>query len=156
MIIEIWTKEKYSGNEEAGLVSRLRAAGLDIRAAKLSRLYKVEASWPKSDFKKLSAELLTDKITESHSLSARPGLRKSYRVAVWLKDSATDVIGESVKEAIHDMLGRSPADVRFGRAYYIACASAAMLRAAVSRTLVNETVNVLEIKKNNGKLRRIA
>ena len=147
MIIEVWTKEKYAGNEEAGLVLRLRSAGLKIRAAKLSRLYKINAPWPKKDFKKLAAELLADRITELYAVCARAGLKNYYRVEVWLKNSATDVVGESVKEAIRDLLGRSAADVRFGRAYYIACASEAPLRAAAAKTLVNETVNIFGIKK---------
>jgi phosphoribosylformylglycinamidine (FGAM) synthase PurS component len=147
MIIEVWTKEKYAGNEELELVSRLSRAGLKTSAAKLSRLYKVEAPWPEKDFKDLASALLTDGISERHSLSARPGLKKLYRVEVWLKKSATDVIGESVKEAIGDMLGRSPSAVRFGRAYYIACASKAALADAVKRTLVNTTVNIFGIKK---------
>ncbi len=147
MIIEVWTKDKYAHNEEAGLLARLTRAGLDIKAARLSRLYKVEAAWPKEDFNRLGAELLTDNITEYYSLSKRPGIKGCWRVEVWLKNSATDVIGESVKEAIHDMLGRSPSNVRFGRAYYAACASGEKLRAVVAKTLMNEVVNVCGITK---------
>ena len=156
MIIEVWTKDKFSANEEAGLISRLTHAGLDLKEAKLSRLYRIEALWSKKDFKELASELLTDNITERSSLAGRPGLNGFYRVEVWLKNSATDVIGESVKEAIHDMLGRSPSNVRFGRAYYVSCSSEARLKAVVSKTLVNETVNVFELKKTDGKLRRTA
>jgi len=147
MIIEVWTKDKYSGNEEAGLLARLRRAGLDIKTARLSRLYKIEAPWAKKDFDRLGAELLTDNITEHYSLSKRPGVKGGWRAEVWLKNSATDVIGESVKEAIHDMLGRSPSSVRFGRAYYAACASEAKLRAVIAKTLMNEVVNVCGINK---------
>ncbi|MFA6433809.1 MAG: hypothetical protein WCW52_03860 [Elusimicrobiales bacterium] len=147
MIIEVWTKGKYAASEEAALLARLRAAGLKLGGVKLSRLYKVEATWPGKDFERLGAELLADKITESYTLSNRPGLKGLYRVEVWLKNSATDVVGESVKEAIHDLLGRSPAAVRFGRAYYAFRTEEKKLRAAVAKTLVNETVNVFGIKK---------
>ena len=160
MIIEVWTKDKYSGSEEAGLLARLTRAVLDIKTARLSRLYKIEAPWTKKDFDRLAAELLTDKITEHYSLSKRPaphfgrfgksagpGVKGGWRAEVWLKNSATDVIGESVKEAIHDMLGRSPSDVRFGRAYYAACGGEAKLRAAVAKTLMNEVVNVCGITR---------
>ncbi len=147
MLIEVWTKDKYAGNEEAGLVSRLARAGLDLKTARLSRLYKIEAPWVKKDFDRLGAELLTDRITERYSLSKRPGIKSGCRAEVWLKNSATDVIGESVKEAIHDMLGRSPSSVRFGRAYYAACSCEGKLRAVVAKTLMNEVVNVCSIKK---------
>jgi len=147
MIIEVWTKEKYAKNEEAGFAARMARAGLPIKAARLSRLYKVEAPWTRTEFNRLGAELLTDNITEHYSISKRPGIKGCYRVEIWLKNSATDVVGESVKEAVHDMLGRSPAGVRFGRAYYARCASGEKLRAVISKTLMNEVVNVCSVNK---------
>lgn len=147
MIIEVWTKDKYSGSEEAGLLARLTRAGLDLKTVRLSRLYKIEAPWAEKDFDRLGAQLLTDKITEHYSLSRRPGIKGRWRVEVWLKNSATDVVGESVKEAVRDMLGRSPSNVRFGRAYYADCASGEKLRAVVAKTLMNEVVNVCGITK---------
>ncbi|MBU2572714.1 MAG: phosphoribosylformylglycinamidine synthase subunit PurS [Elusimicrobia bacterium] len=164
MIIEVWTKEKYSVNEEAGLIGRLAHAGLPVKTARLSRLYKIEAPFHKKDFDRIAAELLTDKITERYSLSARPalfpkgpkrcarpGLKKFYRVEVWLKNSVTDVVGESVKEAIRDIMGGQPRNVRFGRAYYIACGSESRLKRAVSTTLMNEIVNVYSVTKGKAK-----
>ena len=147
MIIEVWTKEKYSGNEDKDLIGRLSHAGLKLKAARLSRLYKVEASFGKKGLERVASELLTDKITERYSLSVRPALKKMYRVEVWLKNSVTDVVGESVKDAIHGLMGASPASVRFGRAYYVACDSERLLKRAVSRTLVNEIVNMYSVKK---------
>ena len=66
---------------------------------------------------------------------------------VWLKDSVTDVVGESVREAVEDVAGKPPAAVRFGRAYYVACDSEIKLRNAVAKTLVNEVVNKFKIEK---------
>jgi len=148
MIIEIWTKEKYAKNEEAAFMARLAHAGLKIKTARLSRLYRVDADFSKAQFGKLASELLTDNITEHYSLSAgKAGLKKAYRVEVWLKDSVTDVVGESVKDAIADVLGRAPQAVRFGHAYYVPCASELKLKHAVSKTLVNEVVNKFKIEK---------
>jgi len=151
MIIEIWTKEKYADNEEKALVERLSRAGLPVKSAKLSRLYNVDAPWPQQEFARLGADLLADRLTEKYSLSKRPGTGGLYRVEVWLKRSATDVIGESVKEAIHDMTGRAPAGVRFGRAYYIEGAgrgtrdAVRKLKEVVSKTLANEIVQTINI-----------
>ncbi|MBI4802669.1 MAG: hypothetical protein HY796_09130 [Elusimicrobia bacterium] len=151
MLIEVWTKEKHSAGEEAGLISRLAHAGLPVKAVRLSRLYKIEAPFPKNDFARIAAELLTDKITERYSLSVRPGLKKLYRVEVWLKNSVTDVVGESVKEAIHDVLGKAPDNTRFGRGYYVACGCESRLKRAVSTVLVNEIVNVYGVTRGKAK-----
>ena len=159
MLIEIWTKDKYAKNEEKELSERLSRAGLDVKTAKLSRLYNVDAPWAKTDFGRLAGGLLADRITERCSLARRPGLGGLYRVEVWLKKSATDVIGESVKEAIHDMLGRAPSGVRFGRAYYLAVRGsrksarlrggdpyARKIQAVVAKTLVNEIVQTFTVE----------
>ena len=148
MIIEIRTKEKYAKNEEAGFIGRMAHAGLKVKAARLSRLYRVEAPFSRAEFDRLGTDLLTDRITEHYSLSQwRPGLKKAWRVEVWLKDSVTDVVGESVKGAIADVLGKEPETVKFGHAYYVACESELKLRHAVARTLVNDTVNKFRIGK---------
>lgn len=148
MIIEIWTKEKYAGSEEAGFIGRMAHAGLKLGRARVSRLYRVEGPFSRADFDRLGKELLADGITEKYSL--RPGangFKDAWRVEVWLKDSVTDVVGESVKGAIADVLGREPAVVRFGHAYYASCGSEAKLRHAVVKTLVNEIVNKFKIEK---------
>ncbi|HBA60978.1 MAG TPA: hypothetical protein DCZ92_09195 [Elusimicrobia bacterium] len=148
MIIEIWTKEKYAGNEEASFIGRLAHAGLKIEAARLSRLYRVDAEFTRDEFDKLGSSLLTDPITERYSLSpGKTGLKDAYRVEVWLKESVTDVVGESVKEAITGVMGKAPGAVRFGRAYYVRCDSEVKLKHAVTRTLVNAVVNKFKIEK---------
>jgi phosphoribosylformylglycinamidine (FGAM) synthase PurS component len=147
MIIEIRTKEKYAGNEEEGFMGRMAHAGLKVTRARLSRLYRVEGGFGRAEFDRLGRDLLADPITETYTLSRpRPGL-KGWRVEVWLKDSVTDVVGESVKGAIADALGKAPVAVRFGRAYYVACGSELKLRHAVAKTLVNETVNKFGIER---------
>ncbi|MDA8131783.1 MAG: hypothetical protein M0011_09815 [Elusimicrobia bacterium] len=147
MIIEITTKVKYAENEESGFIGRMAHAGLKVRAARLARLYRVDAAFSRAEFDKLGSELLTDRITETYSLSRpRPGL-KGWRVEVWLKDSVTDVVGESVKGAVADVLGKEPSAVRFGHAYYVDCPSEKALRRAVAGPLVNETVNRFGIQK---------
>jgi len=147
MIIEIRTKEKYAKNEEEGFIARMAHAGLKVKAARLSRLYRVEADFGRADFGRLGAELLTDPITETCSLSRPRAGIKGWRVEVWLKDSVTDVVGESVKGAIADVLGREPKIVRFGHAYYVSCDSELKLKHAVAKTLVNETVNKFTVEK---------
>ncbi|HNW42924.1 MAG TPA: hypothetical protein PKI19_00365 [Elusimicrobiales bacterium] len=148
MIIEIWTKEKYAGNEGGAFIGRMAHAGLKVKAARLSRLYKVEGNFNRKEFGALAADLLTDPITERCSLTpGQGGLKGGWRVEVWLKDSVTDVIGESVKEAIGGVAGKVPSVVRFGHAYYVRCDSEVKLRNAVVKTLVNGIVNKFKIEK---------
>ncbi len=148
MIIEIWTKEKYAGNEEAAFKARLAHAGLKVETARLSRLYSVEGDFSKAEFSRIASELLTDNITEHCATTPRRSVLKgACRVEVWLKDSVTDVVGESVREAVRDVAGKAPASVRFGRAYYVPCDPGPKLSRAVSRTLVNEVVNKFKIEK---------
>ncbi|MEK7722353.1 MAG: phosphoribosylformylglycinamidine synthase subunit PurS [Elusimicrobiota bacterium] len=148
MIIEIRTKEEYARNEEAAFMTRLSHAGLKVKTARLSRLYRIDAAFSKAEFTEIASELLTDNITERYSLSpGKAGLKNSYRVEVWLKDSVSDVIGESVKEAVFDVIGKLPEAVRFGRAYYVPCDSEQKLKHAVTKTLVNGIVNKFRIKK---------
>lgn len=148
MIIEIRTKEKYAKNEEEGFIARMAHAGLKVKAARLSRLYRVDAPFGRAEFDRLGRGLLADPVSETYTLKPwRPSLGRAWRVEVWLKDSVTDVVGESVKGAVADVLGREPAAVRFGRAYCAACASEAELRRAVAKTLLNETVNKFTIEK---------
>ena len=147
MIIEIWTKEKYAKNEEEGFIGRMAHAGFKVKMARLSRLYRVDADFTRKEFDEIASGLLTDKITEHYSLSAgKAGLRQACRVEIWLKDSVTDVVGESVKGAIVDVLGKEPAAVRFGRAYYVPRGNGPALKRAVTRTLVNEVVNKFKIE----------
>ncbi len=148
MIIEIWTREKYAGNEEQGFLARMAHAGLKAGAARLSRLYRVEGDFTSKEFDKLGSELLTDPITEHYSLKAgKINIKGGYRVEIWLKDSVTDVVGESVKGAVSDVLGKGPVAVRFGHAYYLTCESEAKLKHVVAKTLANETVNKFRIEK---------
>ena len=147
MIIEIWTKEKYAASEETSLIKRLGHAGLALKAARLSRLYKIDGDFTKKEFEAIASEVLVDKITECYSLSAgRHGFKGGYRAEVWLKDSATDAVGETVKEAVAEF-AKAPAGVRFGHAYYAAGTSELKLRHAVTKTLANEIVNVCLVER---------
>lgn len=157
MIIEVWTKEKYSKNEELDLFGRLSHTGLKPSFVKISRLYKINAEFSKEIFKKITEEILIDPITEEYSLSGRDYamFRKAghklkgknlFRVEVWLKDSVTDVIGESVQQTISDVLGKKPGNVRYGHAYYLSANSQSKLKHAVSEVLINDLIHTCHIK----------
>jgi len=148
MIIEIWTKEQYAGNEEQGFIARMAHTGLVVNAARLSRLYRVEGDFTGAEYMDMATGLLLDKITEHSALTpGGPALKNGWRVEVWLKDSVTDVVGESVKSAIAGAFGKEPTAVRFGHAYYVQCESETKLKQAVEKTLVNAIVNKFAVER---------
>lgn len=147
MIFEIKTREKYAKSEESSFVAMMAHSGLKVKKARLARLYRVDAAFSRAEFARLGSELLTDRITETFSLKPGAGEKGAWRVEVWLRDSVTDVVGESVREAIGDVLGRKPDSVRFGHAWYVSGVSGGGLSLAVKKTLVNETVNKFRIEK---------
>ena len=146
MIIEIFTKDKYAKNEEAGLIKKLASAGFETEFLRFSKIYRIEGGYSKSVSIKLAGSLLCDSITESWSFKPRRFAgRNIYSVEIWLKDSVTDVVGESVRSAVADMGFDKPAIARFGKRLYVRAVSAAKLRHAVAKTLANETVNYCKI-----------
>ena len=147
MIIEIRTKEKYAACERDGFAGRMAHAGLKIKGARLARLYKVEGDFTAAEFRRLGGELLADPVTETWAKAPARTDLKGWRVEVWLKDSVTDVVGESVEGAVEDVLGKKPESVRFGRAWCVAGVTEAELRRAVAGTLVNETVNKFSVER---------
>ncbi|MBI4655646.1 MAG: phosphoribosylformylglycinamidine synthase subunit PurS [Elusimicrobia bacterium] len=163
MIIEIWIKDKYAKNEEADIIAKLAHAGAKPAFAKISRLYRVDGDFEKKDFKKIAEEILIDPVTEEYSLAARKLKGKNlfrplavlaapiadnaalFRVEICLKDSITDVVGESVKETIADVIDKKPGNVRFGHAYYFSIDSERKLKHAVSEVLINELIHTFRI-----------
>jgi len=146
MIIEIWAKEKYAKNEEAGFVKKLALAGFKTNFLKFSKLYLIEGVYSGTETSRLAGELLLDAITEAWSVKPRRCAGANiYRVEIWLKNSVTDVVGQSVKEAVADMGLKAPKRCRFGRCLYVLASSELKLRHAVAKTLMNETVNYCKI-----------
>ncbi|MCG2725359.1 MAG: phosphoribosylformylglycinamidine synthase subunit PurS [Elusimicrobia bacterium] len=148
MILEIWTKDKYAKNEERNLINKFKAAGFNLCKIHISRLYKIKGDFSARDFKKISENLLVDKITEKVSLKGRKfGSKKIYKAEIWLKPSSTDVVGESVLKAIGDIGQKEPESARFGRAFYFESISESQIRLMIEKVLINDIVNTYKINK---------
>lgn len=148
MIIEIWAKEKYAKNEEAGFVKKLALAGFKTNFLKVSKLYLIEGVYSVTETSRLAEELLLDPITEAWSFKPRCFAgRHIYRVEIWLKNSVTDVVGQSVKEAVANMGLKAPKRCRFGRCLYVRASSELKLKHTIAKTLMNETVNYCKTTK---------
>ncbi|MEA3306396.1 MAG: phosphoribosylformylglycinamidine synthase subunit PurS [Elusimicrobiota bacterium] len=148
MIIEVWTKNKYAKNEELNLINKFKAAGFNAPKIHLSRLYKIENDFSQKEYKKISENLLIDKITEKASLKGRRfGSKKMHKAEIWLKPSSTDVVGESVLKAIGDIGLEKPESARFGHAFYFEGLTESKARLMIETVLINDIINTYKINK---------
>lgn len=147
MVIEIRTKPKYAASEDAALLARMRAAGLPLKAASLARLYRVDADWPAGAYKKAASDLLADPLTDDWSVGERRPPAGFWRAEVWLKNSVTDVVGESVSEAAAGFLGVAAPKVRFGHAFYFKGASGTAAEKAAAKALSNPLIHSFKVVK---------
>ncbi len=147
MVIEIRTKPKYAAAEDAALLARMRAAGLPFKAASSARLYRVDADWPSAAYKKAAADLLADPLTESWSVGGGRAPAGYWRAEIWLKNSVTDVVGESVSEAAAGFLGVKAPKVRFGHAFYFKSAAGPKAEKAAAKALSNPLIHSFKVVK---------
>lgn len=147
MVIEIKTKPKYAASEDAALLARMRAAGLPLKAASLARLYRIDADWPAAAYKKAAADLLADPLTDDWSVGGRRPSAGYWRAEVWLKNSVTDVVGDSVSEATAGFLGVKAPKVRFGHAFYFKGAVGPASEKAAARALSNPLIHSFKVVK---------
>ena len=148
MILEIWTKDKYAKNEELNLLNKFKAAGFNLDKVFLSRLYSIESDSSHTDYKKISENLLIDKITEKTSLKGRKfGGKKMHKAEIWLKPTSTDVVGESVLKAIGDIGLKKPESARFGHAFYFEGISESKVRVMIEKVLINDIINTYTMSR---------
>ncbi len=148
MIIEVWTKDKYAKNEELNLINKFKAAGFNLDKIHISRLYKIESDFSQREYKKISDNLLIDKITEKASLKSRKfGAKKMHKSEIWLKPTSTDVVGESVLKAISDIGLRKPESARFGHAFYFEGINEIKARLMIEKVLINDIINTYKLTK---------
>ncbi|WP_428898128.1 Phosphoribosylformylglycinamidine (FGAM) synthase [Parelusimicrobium proximum] len=146
--VEVCNKKDYGSAHNGHIKSTLESVGLKgIEYIHSSKIYSIDGEYCKADIKKIADGLLTDSVLEKSSLSPVKE-SKSYKVEVWIRDSSTDVIGESVRDAIAAMGLKKPESVRVGDAFIIKGSfDESALEAAVKKTFVNEVVNKFVIQK---------
>lgn len=144
-LIEVSNIKDYGAPAAASAKKRLESVGLkNISNVTVSKIYQIEGDFTAAQIKKIAQDLLSDPVLETFSLT--PLTQKSaYKVEVWIRDSSTDVVGESVQDVIAFMGFQKP-KVRIANAYLISGSfSAADLETAVKKTFVNEVVNKFSI-----------
>jgi phosphoribosylformylglycinamidine (FGAM) synthase PurS component len=146
--IEVFYKENYGEKKARGIKSRLESAGLkNITEVIPSTIYKVEGDYNKEQIKTLAQNLLTDPVLETYKTGIENP--KGYvKAQVWIRDSSTDVVGESVKDAIAALGQAAPRAVRVCNAFAVkGTFKKSELETAVKKTFVNEVVNKFEIEE---------
>jgi phosphoribosylformylglycinamidine (FGAM) synthase PurS component len=144
-LVEVCLKSDFSDADGMAAQWLLNGAGLGACAVRAGRLYDLRGALNLGHVHVAVRELLCDCVTQEfriwHASSAAPHNGCLWRVEVWLKPTVTDIVGESVREALRD-LGIPDIAVRCGLSYHIAgkC-SRQLLDRAVSRSLANPIVH---------------
>ena len=140
--IEVFYKKNYGDKKIAAIKNRLESVGLkNIAQIEPSTIYKIEGDYDKTAANHIAAKLLADPVLETyHTAVRRP--KGFFKVQVWIRESSTDVVGESVKDVIAAMGYARPQSARVCNAFAV-CGNftKAQLEAAVKKTFVNEVVN---------------
>ena len=150
-LVEVHLRPEFPDAEGASALALLQGLGLTAaREVRVSRLYRLQGPLNASQAQQAARELLCDPVTEDYRL-ASPGTAVSngmthWRVEVWLKDSVTDPVGETVAAALAEMGLAKPSSVRVGTAYRIAgrC-HRAQLERAVTRSLANPVIHAFTV-----------
>jgi phosphoribosylformylglycinamidine (FGAM) synthase PurS component len=146
--IEVFYKKNYGDKKTEAIKARLASAGLKGIAEVIpSVIYKLEGDYGKANIETLAAGLFADPVLETfHTAMQRP--KGFFKVQVWIRDSSTDVVGESVKDVIVAMGYEKPASARACNAFAIKGGfSKAELETAVKKTFVNEVVNKFSVEE---------
>ncbi|MDR1123466.1 MAG: hypothetical protein LBL61_02455 [Elusimicrobiota bacterium] len=140
--IEVFRKKNYGDKKNAAVKARLAAAGLkDIAEVIPSVIYKLEGDYGPADIEAFAAGLFADPVLETFRTAVQKP-KGFFKVQVWIRDSSTDVVGESVKDVIAAMGKARPRIARVGNAFAVKGKfTKAQLEAAVKKTFVNEVVN---------------
>ena len=145
--VEVFHKNDYGHHKEKGIKNRLAAAGLDgVSAVKAYTIYQIDGPYTAAQAEKIAKDLLCDPVLETYKTAQSKPAGGEYKVEVWIRDSSTDVVGESVKDAIFAMGFAKPESVRIARAFNVkGTFKEAALEKAVKKTFVNEMLNKFSI-----------
>ena len=146
-LIEVFNKKDYGAPAAAGVKKRLESVGLKgVKEVSVSKIYQIEGEYKEPQIKQIAGELLCDPVLEEFSL-CELCKKNAHKVEVWIRDSSTDVIGESVQDAIA-VLGYAKPKVRVANSFLISGTfSDKELETAVKKTFVNEVVNKFSINR---------
>ena len=147
-LIEVFHKNNYDDKKIASIKTRLQAAGLkNIGQIIPSALYQITGDYTKEQIQAMGAKLFADPVLQTYQTALQKP-KGFYKVQVWIRDSSSDVVGESVQGAIAAMGYHKPVSVRVANVFAIKGGfTKAQLEEAVKKTFVNEVLNKFIIEE---------
>lgn len=153
--VEVRLKPGFSDAEGAQALALLQGLGLTAaREIRASRIYELRGPFNLGHVQQAARELLCDAVTQEFRVLApgEPPLNgmTHWRVEVWLKESVTDPVGETVSSALIEMGLPAPESVRVGASYQIAgrCHKG-QLEKLVSRSLANPVIHRFSVSESH-------
>lgn len=141
--IEVKIKPKFTDARAGDFKHQAYGLGIKkIKNVRMGRLFRLEGNLSRQQIKRIKDKLLTDKVVEQSGNYSFSKNKSVCKIEVWLKPAVTDVVGESVKEAISDMGTKGITDARCGEVYYITGRlTKKELKFLAEKILVNPLVN---------------
>ncbi|MBI5624592.1 MAG: phosphoribosylformylglycinamidine synthase subunit PurS [Elusimicrobia bacterium] len=145
-LVEVRLRPEFTDAAGLAALAQLQHAGFaGVRAVRISTLYEICGPLNQSHVQQASKELLNDGVTQEFKVLSGPPVldgMNHWRVEVWLKNTMTDPVGESVRRAIAELGLPEPERVRCGSAYRILGRTTKnILERIVLRTLANPVVH---------------
>lgn len=142
IVVEITPKEAFASHHNRSVINELEGVGLKgISSLKSSKLYRLEGEITEQDALAIGDEVLRDSVLEDSFISVLPD-DADFVVEVWLKESATDVVAETVEKAISISSFGKQVRVRTANKYAVSGSfTEDELQKAVNRSLSNGVVN---------------
>ena len=156
--IEVGTKPTYVDVEGARLSEDVADLGVAVGVpARVSSMYWLSASLPKSDVELLATRLLTDSVLQDYALDdllcPAVGDAWTWVAEVRLKMGVTDAVGESVIKGARDLGVESLDRVATGSRIYLGGGlDEASARRVCERLLVNDVIQIYELRRVNSRV----
>jgi phosphoribosylformylglycinamidine (FGAM) synthase PurS component len=145
--VEVKLKSDYADAEGQSALGLLHSLGVNTaKEVRASRVYELKGPLTAAQVQQAARDLLCDPVTQEFRVSNghTPVLNgmNHWRVEVWLKNSVSDPVGDTVLSALVEMGLASPDTVRVGTVYHISgkCGRN-QLEKAVARSLANPVVH---------------
>ena len=122
--VEVRLKSEFTDSEGLAALSILNGLGLNTaRELRTSQIYAIRGPLGIGNIQQAAKELLSDAVTQEYRLIAPSAAFSNgmshWRIEVWLKDSVTDSVGDTVRSAFVEMGLPTPQSVRVATAYRI-------------------------------------
>ncbi|MCX7642046.1 MAG: hypothetical protein N2Z20_05365 [Elusimicrobiales bacterium] len=149
MIVEIYTIDKYdkeSKNIRELFIKHFKVNNFDL---KLTKLYDIKECDDISDIELIARDILLDPVVEKYYIRNDKFLFKRYKfiLEIFLKDSVSDVVGESVSGIVNKLINKR-FNVRTGKCFYCSSSIDEFIN-FVREEFFNELIHNMKIRRIN-------